>query len=569
MRSAKSKVQTCFFIVPLILLNLSSLCLAQVYNDPRDTFIIGAWGFRGSFIAGTTPAIFEDSGGAWQLTSAEQIRLRALGINFLIANIEDGWDPANEEAVVLFCRQERTAGRNFWVTINTSGSACDIPTSAECGAGGTLCQNRVTFWNLVQDNPAVRISDNMQNIAGMYVGDERDAIHSVLIAAECGINNLNESHFVDFSTIGAEVQARGFRTYVECGPGATGTDADRLLSEVGHIDFFHYYMYPYDRHDSASCAPGPILIQQDLDRLITQDLRSAITAVRDHQDIRTLPFYAGIQTHFDPVFRQPTIGEMLCQINLSLAYGARGLIYYPYGSYHNSMPRWCSNPPELGDEEGLLDFSRNENGRYYAVEAINTDYQGYGSLEVIGREFIDLEWQDGFSMHLNTNEPVSSLYNINDVQSRAPGDALDSESDTFVEIGVLRDIDDGDAPDSLHYMIVNRRVNPDRTTEILVDFLGTAGHRYEITNMFNNHITDHYVGSFDVGQPVVLRHSITLGPGEGMLLRVVDRGGFSQVPASPPITNPTVISGTVYAAGNLTVSGNGKLIINPNGRLIR
>ncbi|MDZ7291305.1 MAG: hypothetical protein ONB44_18265 [candidate division KSB1 bacterium] len=149
--------------------------------------------------------------------------------------------------------------------------------------------------------------------------------------------------------------------------------------------------------------------------------------------------------------------------------------------------------------------------RVVSLGDINTNYQGTGqSLATIGANFLNLTWRESFSIHQSQNEPIDGTYDLYDVTSKPPGGANDPESETYVEVGILQN-----ASNVNHYMVVNRRCASNETREITLTFECQANRIYRVTNVYNGGITNYYL----TGR-TTFPFALTLGPGEGRLLRV-------------------------------------------------
>lgn len=202
----------------------------------------------------------------------------------------------------------------------------------------------------------------------------------------------------------------------------------------------------------------------------------------------------------------PSKAEILCFVNLSLAYGAKGIAYYPYSTFTTFGKA----------ETGLLNTSRATTAQYDSVRTINTNYQGTGqSLVTIGGNFLSLTWKDGVSTHKNTNEPINSTYKLYDVTAKPPGGSDDPENQTYVEVGVLQN-----AGNVNHYMVVNRRCTSSETREVTITFQVNSNNAYRITDVYTGGTTTCYIGS----GITTFCYTMTLGPGQGKLLKLEDLG---------------------------------------------
>jgi hypothetical protein len=100
-----------------------------------------------------------------------------------------------------------------------------------------------------------------------------------------------------------------------------------------------------------------------------------------------------------------------------------------------------------------------------------------------------------------------------DVTAKPPGGADDAENQTYVEVGILQN-----ASNVNHYMVVNRRCLTSETREVTITFQANSNNAYRITDVYTGGTTTCYVGS----GITTFCYTLTLGPGQGNLLKVED-----------------------------------------------
>ncbi|MDZ7289218.1 MAG: hypothetical protein ONB44_19905 [candidate division KSB1 bacterium] len=331
-----------------------------------------------------------------------------------------------------------------------------------------------------------------------------DGVHSFFAAEEGCINTANHipgiNYMCNHSIIDAFVQLGYVQTPNGCHT-ITTYDMAKGLHRAAHLMSGNYIL----QQNPFTPYTGPAF-QARID-LLVGSLADARRGIRDADTTSNATFWSVLQTQqsTNPQInlRLPTRAEILCFVNLSLAYGAKGITYYPYSTLVAT------------GESGLLNINRDTTAQYNNVRAINTNYQGTGqSLVTIGGNFLNLTWRDGFTIHRNLNEPISNTYDLYDVTARPPGGANDPEDSTYVEIGILQD-----ASNVNHYMVVNRRCTSSETREITLTFECQANRIYRVTNVYTGGITNYYV----TGR-TTFPFTLTLGPGEGRLLKVEDLG---------------------------------------------
>jgi hypothetical protein len=101
-----------------------------------------------------------------------------------------------------------------------------------------------------------------------------------------------------------------------------------------------------------------------------------------------IPHYATIQSYSNPCLstRLPTLEENLCMVNLALAYGVEGILYWKYGPtpYYNRCPNpdpWCPGFDSIG-------ASSRRSEIWYQVKDVVGPY-----IDKMGPIFASLEWK--------------------------------------------------------------------------------------------------------------------------------------------------------------------------------
>jgi len=294
------------------------------------------------------------------------------------------------------------------------------------------------------------------------------------------------------ATIKATISRRFLdHRYLNASDDPGGRD-DQLLVDI----------YPIER---TAPLPGDQGYNQYLqgrwDNPFIPTVRDASTAAR----FNGKDFLAAVQVHSWPnANRNPTPGEIRAMVNLSLAYGAKGIFYFMYSTISS-------------DAQGLVDENFQHDTEPYlskwnAVQAINAD------LQVLGPILLNLTWQEGLTVHQNTQEPISSSANLYDVKARPSGGSYDPESETYVEVGYFTDASNLD-----YYMVVNRRAAAERTVEIT--FQGYPNAEHTVKDMLTGVETT--FTKADAGSDGRLVYTAAMDPGGGKLLRL------DKAPAAP------------------------------------
>jgi hypothetical protein len=175
----------------------------------------------------------------------------------------------------------------------------------------------------------------------------------------------------------------GFNFYDEPGPGWFGTLAKALAVSRELAPQLLPYINLLPSDDPAYYRDfvdivKPSLVSFDRYPLLSEGRDDAnyfhnLAIVRDAALRGDVPAWVFIQTLAYNGHREPTAAELLWQINVSLAYGAKGIQYFTY---------WT---PEAARGEGfgpaLITVDGNRTSRYAAAKKINTTW-----LHQVGRE---------------------------------------------------------------------------------------------------------------------------------------------------------------------------------------
>jgi len=196
-------------------------------------------------------------------------------------------------------------------------------------------------------------------------------------------------------------------------------------------------------------------------------------------------------------FRRPTRSEILLQVNLALANGAKGIIYYKYHNYNY----WNRYTGRFNYEQGLAVYPQGDTTEQYTyVRIINSGY-----LKKVGEKFLPLKWQNSFSVHRQVSTPISSEAGLYAVST-----ATDSKAETYVEVGYFTG-SHGDHKD--YYMVVNRRTDAART--ITLTFQRQPNKAYQVKNEFIGE--KRFYRSDEQGR---FQYKVFLKEGEGVLIYV-------------------------------------------------
>jgi len=185
--------------------------------------------------------------------------------------------------------------------------------------------------------------------------DLRDEPHASLFPQLGGINDIVRE--LDPSVLG---YVNLFPTYAS--PEQLGTSTyqehlDRYVAEA-HPDFISFDHYPL-------LGPSPT---------IRGDYFYNWVLVRDRALRSGLPTWVFILACEHYGYRLPTEAELLWQVNVSLAYGCKGIQYFTY---------WT--PPLPGFYQALVTVDGQLTPLYYAAQRVNNDH-----LQPVGRQLLPL-----------------------------------------------------------------------------------------------------------------------------------------------------------------------------------
>ncbi|MEV5962047.1 hypothetical protein AB0L70_09805 [Kribbella sp. NPDC051952] len=235
----------------------------------------------------------------------------------------------------------------------------------------------------------------------------------------------------------------GFNFYDEPGAGwfATLAKALAISRELAPQLLPYINLLPSDDpayYQSFVDVVKPSLISFDRYPLLSEGREDANyfhnwAIVRDAALHGDIPSWVFIQTLACNNHREPTAAELLWQINISLAYGAKGIQYFTY---------WT---PEAARGEGfgpaLITVDGRRTPRYAAARQINTTW-----LHQVGRELKPLVSE---SVGHANETPLP-----NGAVAFAPTDLVTSVTGSPVVVGTFRSRDDG--VDARWVLVANR-----------------------------------------------------------------------------------------------------------------
>lgn len=332
------------------------------------------------------------------------------------------------------------------------------------------------------------VNNGYQEIANKFDGSV--GLHSAIIGAEHSIHTPDRWDEVDY--MAETVNSRFTQTPISLTQdGWNPTYSADFVANIPNNDIFMTGRYVFQASPETPYSGS--VFQAAINEIVLT-FGTIMRSIRDNNP--QMEFYTILQTQqSDPSafnLRSPTQQEILLSVNLSLAYGAKGIVYYLYAPTSN--------------EFGLLDANRNPTTKYNEVQNINLNH-----LNLYATTFLPLTWKEGFTIHQITTEPISISASLYDVQARPPSGSWDSESETYVEVGHFKDANNLD-----HYMVVNRRCTATEAREFTVKFQSVTNNAYLVKDVFTGTQTIYQTAGTNFS------HTFTLGPGEGKLLKLQD-----------------------------------------------
>jgi hypothetical protein len=254
----------------------------------------------------------------------------------------------------------------------------------------------------------------------------------------------------------------------------------------------------------------------------------------------------------DASLREPTVEEIRVLSNLALCYGAKGIMYFQYGSnlpYYpsaNGTPfiypaqeesQWVSLGLAYIDCQPPNCYAKLVHSNYYGQDKAYEMGRINQKLNVLGPILMTLNWQNAYSVHIEGADHYYILDMLSiDLNSTNPnpcyidGQRIDCPSECYWEMGFFYPGYPATGDYSKFFMMVNRRCVPDspegtgdtRQLRIKFDAEQFPGFNYwKITDVYTNQSV-----TFDKnnqGEPGGMVHLGSLGifePGEAKLFHV-------------------------------------------------
>ena len=262
-----------------------------------------------------------------------------------------------------------------------------------------------------------------------------------------------------------------------------------------------------------------------------------------------IPFWFTPQAHsWETDLREPSAYETKAMVNLSVCYGAKGIMYFMYSIPYTSTSSSHKMGVTLLDDDSPTApipryYDAYGNPKWETLKKLNQ------KLASMGSELMSLTWQNGYSI---SHSPSLSGSDISGITSATTGGATDGASSTYVELGTFKKTNDLTDPNLDYFFIVNRRTLSTETRNITVTFNKSSTYTtWLVTEVGgSNYWIVSNTGNF----------TATYQPGEGKLFR------FEPLSLSSSLTIPSGSVLTIQPGVTLSFSSSASLIMN--GKLI-
>jgi hypothetical protein len=235
-------------------------------------------------------------------------------------------------------------------------------------------------------------------------------------------------------------------------------------------------------------------------------------------------------SRFPNATREPYLSEIYAQVNLALAYGAKGIHYFHYWTVNDGSPDYpigLIDPSTLDPINSGSQYSVYGENKWDGIKALNQRLSGSFGTTLMG-----LTWQNAFSIHQQPSLAGTFVTTV------STGDA---QGEQYVELAFFKDASNKD-----YFMVVNRRTKSDENRNITVTFNNSA--TWEIADVYsgNSWVVGPNGSFFDA-----------FAPGEGKLYRV-STANYTATRVIPAGRSMKIAGGSTLTFANgtsLTVNG--------------
>jgi hypothetical protein len=231
-------------------------------------------------------------------------------------------------------------------------------------------------------------------------------------------------------------------------------------------------------------------------------------------------------------WRRPTLEENLCQVNLALAYGVGGILYWKYNGCDNALTNCC---------DGLLTGYLESNQRtdtWYEIRDVVGPY-----MDKMGPIFASLNWQRAWKWG---DWPPSGAITW-DIQCDQYGQS--GQDPLYLQVAEFEPVSLSD--DTAYFFLVNRRCLPEESITGTLRFHDFGGIGKQLPIVY--HITDMLTGTTWLSDdPHWNSINYTIPPGAGRLYRVTPRcrhHGDANSDGSIDISDVVFLIANIFSGG--------------------
>ncbi len=183
--------------------------------------------------------------------------------------------------------------------------------------------------------------------------------------------------------------------------------------------------------------------------------------------------------------REPTNKELRAEVNLALAYGAHGILYYLLCPVQGSDTLDLSRTGYrafLNTDYTPRTLDRYQENYYDSVGTFNREY-----LRVIGDTIYDLRWVAGYSVQQSNTLGELGDY-VGYVMSERQDVSVDLSDETYVEVSEFTRIDPPGNPALQYLFVVNKRTREGDHRHITVKLRPNGATQWKVTDVLSGDI---------------------------------------------------------------------------------
>lgn len=340
---------------------------------------------------------------------------------------------------------------------------------------------------------------------------------------------------------------------------------DRFVKEAQPYelaaDVYRFSKWSPQPYDAGYTAYAQDTLQRSVERFISAQNSSAWSASGTWQ------YFPNI-SRFPGATREPHISEVAAQVNLALAYGARGIHYFHYWTREDGSSEFpiglvdlSLDPINSGSTYSLYGEENGEN-KWNDIAAINARLAG-----VLGSTLMTVPWKGAKSWTDSPSQTEDWSSIVSSVSTKSSGGVADGTA--YVETGHFRE---ETGPDYL--LTVNRRTIPGRWVwnEIVQEYVWEEGEIRDITMTLNKgggtyEITDLESGDIWIVNGSSGQFTIRLNPGDAALLKIAPHSTWNSKSFQGTETVTITPNATLSIPTGADIENVFRLIVQSGGAL--